>query len=140
MITNLEKRLDRLEVAQLIQIYNSVAKRPVTRMSDKTTAVKRTRMALEEAGMDYVIEKGEVVVRPLEAQGRPGDSRRITAVAENPKRPGSASHARFGMYRVGMTVGEYVDLAVKNTGVPRAKAIRDIRWDSAHGYVTLEKA
>lgn len=38
------------------------------------------------------------------------DARVITVLAkENPKRPGSKAHARFALYRTGMTVGEWLE-------------------------------
>jgi len=53
-------------------------------------------------------------------------------VHENPKRAGTDSHARFAMYRDGMTVGEYVKL------VGRRYATADIRWDSKQGFIRVE--
>ncbi len=60
---------------------------------------------------------------------RGNDPRVITALAANPKRPGSASYDRFELYRVGMTVNEALA-----AGVRRA----DIKYDSERSFITLE--
>lgn len=59
------------------------------------------------------------------------DPRVIVSVAPNPKRPGSASHARYELYRVGMTVDEAIAAGVKR---------EDIAWDSASSrkFISLE--
>ena len=49
------------------------------------------------------------------------DRRTIHDIVPNPKRPGSAAHERFSMYREGMTVQEYYALG----GIKQ-----DINWDS----------
>jgi hypothetical protein len=49
-------------------------------------------------------------------------------VAANPKRPGSATHARFELYRTGMTVAEF--LAAGGRSV-------DLAWDEGHGFIRL---
>lgn len=57
------------------------------------------------------------------------DTTRITEVGENPKKPGSASHARFALYRAGMTVAEALA-----AGVTKG----DVRWDMERGHIKLE--
>lgn len=59
------------------------------------------------------------------------DPRIIVSVAPNPKRPGSASHARYELYRVGMTVDEAIAAGVRR---------EDIAWDSASSrrFIALE--
>lgn len=61
------------------------------------------------------------------------DSRVITFVAENPKKKGSSAHARFALYKVGMTVSEFV--AAGGT-------LGDVKWDAERGFIkfTLEDA
>lgn len=54
------------------------------------------------------------------------DARKITFVAENPKRPGSASFDRFAKYKKGMTVAQAIA-----AGVTRA----DIDWDSKRDFI-----
>lgn len=60
---------------------------------------------------------------------RGSDPRVVTHVAPNPKKAGSASHARFELYKVGMTVDEFV--AAGGT-------IADVKWDSERGFIKLE--
>ena len=67
------------------------------------------------------------------ARGRPprlkdGDKIKIL-VAKNPKRSGSAAHARFALYKPGMTVAEFL-----KAGGWRA----DIRWDVTQGFIGIE--
>jgi len=58
------------------------------------------------------------------------DDRVIRIVAtENPKKPGSKSHARFEAYQDGMTVQEFC-----LRGGTRA----DVKWDAARGYIRIE--
>lgn len=59
------------------------------------------------------------------------DPRVVVSMVPNPKRPGSASHARYELYRVGMTVDEAIAAGVKR---------EDIAWDSAPGrkFIVLE--
>lgn len=66
------------------------------------------------------------------AHGRPprlkdGDKIKIL-VAKNPKRSGSAAHARFDLYKPGMTVGEFLKV-----GGWRA----DIRWDAKQKFIEV---
>lgn len=57
------------------------------------------------------------------------DKTRIIVLAHtNPKRPGSESFHRFGLYRSGETVEEYVAAGGRRS---------DVRWDAAHGYIGL---
>lgn len=56
------------------------------------------------------------------------DPRIITFVTPNPKRPGSASHTRFELYKVNMTVTQAIDAGL-TTG--------DIVHDSSRGFITL---
>lgn len=58
------------------------------------------------------------------------DPRVIVAMVPNPKKPGTASHDRFALYRVGMTVNEAIAAGVKR---------EDIAWDSdpKRGFITL---
>src|SRR5262249_7580777 len=46
----------------------------------------------------------------------------------NPKKPGTASHARYAAYEGAATVGAFLA-----AGGTRA----DLRWDAEHGYVEL---
>lgn len=50
----------------------------------------------------------------------------------NPKRGGSKSAERFGMYRDGMTVREWVE-AVGSRGL----AVADLAYDSNKGFITI---
>lgn len=61
---------------------------------------------------------------------RRSDPRVIAGVVSNPKKPGSATHARFELYRPGMTVDQVCALGVTTA---------DVRYDVDHGFITLEK-
>jgi hypothetical protein len=53
----------------------------------------------------------------------------ISAVKANPKKPGSAAHQRYNLYKVGMTVDEALKAGLRS---------EDIRWDSGRGFITLK--
>jgi hypothetical protein len=68
-------------------------------------------------------------------------------VPNNPKQPGSAAHHMFGLYRNGMTVGEFV-AAVQRTSGDRVKlglppqyyiGMRGVRWDLAHRFIRVDE-
>ena len=70
-----------------------------------------------------------------------GNSYALTApiavnVTANPKKPGTASAARFNLYANAPTVGAYVN-AVVDAGYTRAKALADLRWDAKRAYITV---
>lgn len=68
--------------------------------------------------------------RPKGNAVRRSDPRRIVYVAEaNPKKPGTAAHQKFSLYRVGMTVSEFV--AAGGT-------MGDVNWDVERGFIRLE--
>lgn len=81
-----------------------------------------------------------VTGRPLEPAPPPvtrrlrpavSDPRRVTYVAPNPKRPGSASYDRFQLWHIGVTVDDYL-----NAGGRR----EDVRYDVKRGFVKLESS
>lgn len=63
------------------------------------------------------------------AAKRRSDTRTVAWVADNPKKPGSAAHARFALYAVGSTVDEALAAGVR---------AEDVRYDLAHGYIRVE--
>lgn len=62
------------------------------------------------------------------ASGASTDTRTITFVAENPKKPGSASHLRFVLYVVGDKVMDAIAKGVTSG---------DIKWDTERGFIKL---
>lgn len=141
-LTEVDKTLDRLVPAKLVDIYNAVSERKIGRFSDKLTAVKRTAAALEKAGKTVALkdsEPGWVLADEGETPAV-ADGRRIyLRVERSPKQPGSKSEERFLLYRSGMTVGDYVK-ACADKGYKRRVAIRDIGWDELHGFIRIEAA
>jgi len=57
-------------------------------------------------------------------------------VPNNPKKPGSASAARFSLYKDGMSVAAYKE-AVKSAGQPIRLASADLLWDVKHKFIEL---
>jgi len=57
-------------------------------------------------------------------------------VVANPKKPGSASAARFGLYVHGMSTTAY-QAAVLASGQPKRLAAADLLWDLRHGFIAL---
>lgn len=66
--------------------------------------------------------------RPRGASVRGSDKRVVLTVVPNPKKAGSASAARYDLYRVGMTVDQFV--AAGGTTA-------DVKWDTEKGFITL---
>jgi hypothetical protein len=60
------------------------------------------------------------------------DAAVIKVLVSNPKREGSKAHARFALYRTGMTVAEY-RAAVGDATNARA----DLAWDVRHKFITI---
>lgn len=136
--TTLTKRLERLTNSQLAEVYNAVSERKITKFSDHTTAVKRTELALDAAEQDFTLHEGRVTIGKSGATPK-GDQRRITVLAEkNPKRPGTAAHARFELYKTGQTVEDFVAACMKKFGDKRSKPIRDIGWDISMKFIRVE--
>ena len=50
-------------------------------------------------------------------------------VKANPKRPGTASYARFELYRDGMTREQFLKAGGKGV---------DLQWDLAHGHIAFQ--
>lgn len=68
--------------------------------------------------------------RPKGNAVRRSDPRKIVWVSEtNPKKPGSSAHRKFSLYRVGMTVSEFIEAGGTTA---------DVKWDTERGFVRLE--
>lgn len=89
------------------------------------------RPIVREAPSPVPAARTTVSPRPKGAAVRGSDKRVITSVAPNPKKAGSASHARYALYAVGMTVDQFV-AAGGTTG--------DVKWDLQKGFITLGDA
>lgn len=127
--------LHEMDLAQLLACHNSIPGVLVlSRLSDPGTGRKRVEIALERAEHKLVRAPGGHRVVPLSTGVRTG--RRITSVASNPRKPTGASHARYELYRVGMTMREYIEAAMA-TGITRKKARKDLYSDINHGYITV---
>lgn len=57
------------------------------------------------------------------------DPRVITQIAPNPKKPGSKTHARYGLYVEGMTVTEFI---------ARGGTTADVKYDADHGFIRVD--
>lgn len=134
--------LGKLSNAELATVYNTVAKRPVTKFSDRAAATKRTIAVLEDTGHTVILtrdEPGWQVVAISDAPSEFGD-RVITLLAEtNPKTMQSKSYRRFACYRTGQTVQEFIREVEKLRGGHRRMAVRDLKWDESHGYISISK-
>jgi hypothetical protein len=60
----------------------------------------------------------------------------ITVLQPNPKLPGSLAHAKFACYQSGQTVAEFT-AAIVAAGFKSIKARNTLRWDLAHGFISL---
>lgn len=61
------------------------------------------------------------------------DAKILLHVKENPRREGTKGHKRFAHYLAGAkTISDYVAKVVN-----RGRAMADIKWDLAHGFIKL---
>lgn len=75
-------------------------------------------------------EKSKPDYKPAGGKREANGQRTITVMAQNnPKREGTAAHARFNLYKTGMTVEAFLA-----AGGTRA----DVNHDSSHGFIRLE--
>lgn len=74
------------------------------------------------------IDKGAAKVRDEAKAAKTGDQRVIKSVKPNPKREGAAAHARYNLYRVGMTVAEFIKAGGTSA---------DVSWDARKGFIEL---
>ena len=66
---------------------------------------------------------------PRYANVTPLPTQTVTLLAsKNPKRPGTAAHARFAKYRNGATVAACIKAGI---------LVADLKWDLAHGFIKL---
>jgi hypothetical protein len=56
------------------------------------------------------------------------DKKITVLVKENPKREGTKGHAAFAQYKNGIKVSTFVE---------RGGSLADVKWDMAHGYISL---
>lgn len=59
------------------------------------------------------------------------DDHVVRVLCPNPKRPGTAAHALFLLYRDGMTCAEYLQAGGTKAG---------LSWDRTHGFIRLDPA
>ena len=144
-----------LKTAEIVALYNSHGGvKPVKKFADRATAEAR----LAKLIADEHLEIGSVTAPDAETQyfltdavdpeedavpeadepktaGKRGpapeyaDSVKLTKWVANPKKAGSASYARYGMYAGSKTVGEFLA-----AGGTRA----DLRWEIEHGHVEIK--
>lgn len=65
---------------------------------------------------------------------------RIYPLVANPKRPGTASHARFKLYYPGITVAEYCAACVALDGKaakPAHRYLADLRWETDRNFILV---
>lgn len=95
------------------------------------------RGLLRETGL--VVTDGRTVVdwaddvAPRRARQHP-DHAAISVLVPNPKRGKSAE--RFALYASSPTVADYIAACVA-LGYPSKKALADLKWDEAHGYIAV---
>lgn len=135
-----------LSIKNLAEVYNELAKQPVSKFADKKVALKRAFEILPEYVEpapepkaeeqifvhEHLIKLGLIKKAPKAAhttRGKynPGDV--ITILSpKNPKRPETQAFATFSKYQDGMTVEQAL-----SAGIPRA----DLSWDNCHGFIRI---
>lgn len=102
----------------------------------RTPQERSTQAAGTEENGDMAGKKGatkKAAAKKATGERKPrvaknGESKIKVLVEENPKRKGSASHARFAKYKDGMTVSEFIS---------KGGTAADVNYDAAHGYIKL---
>lgn len=108
----------------------------LTGSDDKFATVEEASAAVWAAFTEYEVpvketkekkarEKQELIELPTHI----GKNSVITAVAENPKREGSAAYGRFALYQTGMTVAQFCEAG---------GTLLDVRFDAARGHIVIE--
>ena len=107
----------------------------VAEKAPKPAKVKAEKPPKEPKPAKVKAEKPPKAPKALKAPKEPSDRTRYAdtapiklKVTENPKQKGSASHARFELYRDGMTCGEFIA-----AGGSRA----DLSWDTKKGFIEV---
>ena len=98
--------------------------------ASKTTKPKANSKATGKANKDPKTTKP----RP---QPFPADSVIRVLVKDNPKKPGTVAHLKFGLLKDGMTVHEFREAARKHDEL---KGRLSLSYDVKHEYVKLEPA
>jgi len=92
---------------------------------DTTTATLPAEMPAPAAKPKLVLVKAEYSATDT-----------ILSVVANPKRPGTRCYTDFAAYKPGMSVLDYL----AKSGIPRARASANLRWDLARGFITVGPA
>lgn len=108
--------LNNMTMAQLTELHNRHAAKPVTRFATKGKAIERTQAVLPKEEATQVGRAGNKY--PSEAE--------LEWLVPNPKRSNSDSGQRAAAYWGAATVGEMLE-----RGATRA----DVSWDIKKGYV-----
>lgn len=108
-----------------------VVQRPV---APKTPVNKKSQAKKPETDGKKPTVKAVAPVKPTAGKAAFNDDLKITLlVAENPKY--RDARRRFGLYKTGMTVGEYVKA---NKPADRAdRCYRDLAWDRKQGWIAI---
>lgn len=126
-----------------VNAASTLLKKPLEELLEMLGALLGDNMTLA------MNSEGELVVRELADEAPPVNGARrggkalqaaegiVTVLAaSNPKRDGSATHARFDLLKSGMTVAEYISAVEKATGTHRG-ARRTLRKAVAAGLVVV---
>jgi hypothetical protein len=98
-------------------------KKPVLAVAKATPAPAKPVPAAKAA------PAGEKVPRASRIAGELEGKKLTILVPENPKREGSASHARFALYKNGMTYEACLAAGITNG---------DVHWDLAHEFIAFK--
>lgn len=145
------EQLLQLPQDRLLEIYNRNAEIPVKDFPDHATAQERVRALLNDFSLQEIpmARRNEnsnpdttdaTQTQAPAADGAPQEQKASSAripksaiirlkTTANPKRPGSAAHARFALYVDGQTVEDFI----KAGGT-----MGDVNFDAGKGFIALE--
>jgi hypothetical protein len=131
-----DSNLKDVETRTLVKLHNELRPdRPVTKFSDRATAEKRLRGALEvlakagpqPASVPKRVSSGERPGRVSEFSGKV--IRKL--VEKNPRKEGTKGFESWSVLRDGMTYDKYIEAGGRR---------QDLAWDLAHKWVKMEAA
>lgn len=146
-------KIETVKTADLVKLYNELTGKDIKKFTDRATAESRVTLVLKEFKKIIIgtadaprLADAEIKVRSAAYKVSHSDDWKIKLLTTtNPKRETSDAHARFALYRDGMTVREYLDACaglgqlLNGEPMPTFRFRSDVKWDEEHGFISIEK-
>lgn len=124
-----EDDLGAIHTSSLVACYNELTGKSIKKFATRQKGITQTWAAIQE-----VSAAPAEVPRQSTSAGRQSPlNKKATIhvqVTENPKRDGSSAHARYELYREGMTIDAYLKAGGH---------LADIRWDTSKNFISIKE-